>query len=433
MLGAGLSLITSVLLLEVAPPPVLRTLTLQQATEIALREQPQLRVAHAQAEAASARADEARAPLLPQVTGTATYQRATANVAARAGAVQAQVATSQFSTFDYWNFGLTANQLIYDFGQTAGRWRSAQANAEAQQYSERSSRLSTVLSVRTAYFQARSQKAMISVARETLGNQEKHLVQIQGFVELGTRPQIDLAQARTDVANAKVQLIAAENAYATAKAQLNQAMGSPQSTDYDVIDESLPAVADEDQGIDALVQSAIAARPELVVLTKQIEAQEQIVRSVRGNYGPTLGASTGLTDAGRTLDNLNWNWNAQVTLTWPLFQGMLVPAQVREAEANLVVARAQRDVTLQQLRLEVEQARLAVRSAKASLAAIEEALFNAKERLRLAEGRYQTGAGSVIELADAQIAMANAAGQRVAADYNLAAARAQLVKALGRE
>jgi outer membrane protein len=417
-----------------APSAAARTLTLQQATETALREQPQLRVSRAQSDVASARADEARAPLFPQVTGTASYRFGTNNQVPGGTQIVAGTTTgTTIGTSSFFNFGLTANQLLYDFGQTSGRWRSAQANAAAQQYAERSTRLQTVLGVRAAYFQARSQKSLIDVARETLHNFERHLAQIQGFVELGTRPQIDLAQAKTDVANAKVQVIAAENNYLSAKAQLNQAMGVAQSTDYDVTDDALPAVPDEDQPTDGLVQSAVAARPELVQLAKQIEAQEHLVRSAKGNYAPTLGASTSLTDAGRSLDNLKWNWSAQATLTWPLFQGLLTIAQVREAESNLVVARAQRDAALQQVRLEVEQARLAVRAAKASLDAVEEALTNAKERLRLAEGRYQTGAGSVIELGDAQIAMANAAAQRVTADYNLATARAQLLKALGRE
>src|SRR6185369_649214 len=125
--------------------------------------------------------------------------------------------------------------------------------------------------------------------------------------------------------------------------------------DYDVVDDSLPPVADEDQPTEALVQSAATSRPELAQLQKQIEAQEQLVRSAKGNYAPTLGASTALTEAGRELDNLRWNWSAQATLTWPLFQGGLTVAQVREAEANLVVARAQRDATMQQIRLDVEQ------------------------------------------------------------------------------
>ena len=421
------------------PPssPSTRVLSLAQATETALSNQPLLRQAQALSSAADARADIARAPLLPQVSGTAVYQRGTSNFVPRPGQLPSNVSTANqrnsFDMFDFWNFGITASQMIYDFGQARGRWHAAEATAEGQHETARATRLTTVLNVRTAYFQARAQKSLVAVSRETLANQERHREQIKGFVELGARPAIDLAQARTDVANAKVQVISAENAYATAKAQLNQAMGFPQRTDYDVADETLAPFSEEDQPLDALEQIAIGARPELVALSKQVQAQELLVRAVKGAYGPTLGASTGVTENGRQLDNMAWNWNVQVALNWPIFQGMLVPAQVREAESNLLAVKAQRDATENTLRLEVEQARLAVRSTKASLAAVEEALVNARERLRLAEGRYQTGAGSVIELADAQIAAANAAAQRVAADYNLASARALLMKALGRE
>jgi outer membrane protein len=58
---------------------------------------------------------------------------------------------------------------------------------------------------------------------------------------------------------------------------------------------------------------------------------------------------------------------------------------------------------------------------------------NARERLRLAEGRYQAGAGSLLELSDAQVALTAAAAQQVRAEYELAAARAALLRALGRE
>ncbi len=245
-------------------------------------------------DAASARADEARAPLLPQVAGNATYRFGTNNQvpggAQIATTTTPAATTSTLGTSSFWTFGVSANQLIYDFGQTTGRWRSAQANAAAQEYVERTTRLQTVLNVRTTYFQARSQKSLITVANETLANFERHLTQIQGFVELGTRPQIDLAQAKTDVANAKVQVISAENGYANAKAQLNQAIGVAQSTDYDVTDDSLPPVNDEDQPTDTLVQVAVASRPEVGQLMKQIESQEQLLRSARGNYAPSLGS-----------------------------------------------------------------------------------------------------------------------------------------------
>ncbi len=112
---------------------------------------------------------------------------------------------------------------------------------------------------------------------------------------------------------------------------------------------------------------------------------------------------------------------------------MLVPAQVREAGANLAFAQAQRDLGVLQIRFDVEQARLAVRANKATIVAVEDAYINARLRLRLAEGRYESGTGSIIELTDAQTALTFAAGQRVTAEYNLALARAQLLRALGRD
>ena len=196
---------------------------------------------------------------------------------------------------------------------------------------------------------------------------------------------------------------------------------------------SCPPLSEEDQPIDPLVKIAFAARPELAAIAKQIEAQERTVRATRANYGPQLSASTG-SDRVRTIARRHaMELERAITLTWPLFQGMLVPAQVREAEANLAGVKAQRDTIELQLRLEIEQARLAVRAAKATMVAVEEALTSARTRLRLATGRYETGVGSSIEIADAQLAYSNAGQQRAAADFNLAAARASLLRALGRE
>jgi outer membrane protein len=106
---------------------------------------------------------------------------------------------------------------------------------------------------------------------------------------------------------------------------------------------------------------------------------------------------------------------------------------VREARASATALDAQLEQLRQAVRVEVEQARLGVRASQASLVASEEAVQAAREQLALAEGRYQTGVGSVLELADAQVALTTTLGQRVQAEFQLAAARSQLLQALGRE
>jgi len=411
-------------------------LTLEQALDTARSHQPLLRRARALAEGADAAADMARAPLLPQLNATASYQRTTANFVARPGAVPQSFSGNpvdpDFDTFNFFSASATASQLIYDFGLSRGSYRAARETARAEAASQEVTARSVELSVRTAFFQARAARALLEVARATYANQERHREQTQAFVSVGSRPEIDLAQVRTDVANARVQLIQAENAYEIGKAQLNQAMGVERSTSYEVADETLPPVPEEGASIEALQAVAIEARPELVALERRARAQKLLSRSTKGAYGPSLGVASTISEAGVKLNDMTWNWNAGVTLSWPLLSGGLTHAQTRQTRAGFLGVSAELDALRQQVRLQLEQTRLGVRSARAVVEAAEEALINARERLRLAEGRYEAGVGSAIELGDAQLSLTAAEAQRVRADYDLAVARAQLLNALGR-
>lgn len=422
---------TAVLFLLIAQAASVHVLTLEEAERVAQERQPQLRVARAGTQAAEGRADQAHSGLLPQLSATARYQRSTANLIPNPGITGRSAGTS-LDTFNFFNNSVGLSQLVWDFGQTSGRWRASQATAQATADQERLTGQQVILQVRSAFFTARANKAVLGVARENLTNQRRHLDQIQGFVQAGTRPQIDLSQARADTANAEVTVINADNAYVTSKVALNQAMGVEGPIDYEVSDQAMAPFPEEDQELDPLLKQALETRPDVSSAVQQINVQQLTLRSVQGAYGPTLSANAGFTQGGTALNDLGWNLSAGLTLSWQLYQGGFTVGQVHEAEANLAGAVAQLDAVRQQVRLEVDQARLAVRAAKASLGASKEALTAARERLQQAEARYQNGAGSVIELGDAQIAEAQAGVQVAQSDLGLATARAQLLKALGR-
>jgi outer membrane protein len=422
-----------------------RTVTLAEAERAALAQRPEVRVAQANVASRAGQTEQARAPLLPQVRAELLYERTTGNREQKPD--RAFTVSNSFDTFNWFDGELSATQLLFDFGRSWDAWRAAEARGRAAADTELAVRLQSLLDVRAAFFQARATKALVSVAREALANRDRQLAQITGFVQAGTRPQIDLAQARADQANARVNLIRAEDAYAVARAELNRAMGTVGSTDYDVADDGFPPVPGESGPLASLIDEAVASRPELAALESLIKAQELAVRSARGGYGPTLSAVAGASDAGiqftqtHMLDNFGqvyafggMAWNAWVglRLTWGVFQGFQTRGEVHQASAALDAARATRDGALQQTWVAVERSSLGVRAAREALIAADQALAAANERLNLAEGRYAAGAGSIIELSDAQSGATSAAAQRVAADYALAAARAELILALGR-
>jgi outer membrane protein len=425
-----------------------RILTLEDAQQNALQNQPMIRQAHQATAAGIGRIWEARSGYLPQIIGSASYEYTTINTSRPTGSTATTTTTAPTttttptSTTAPWAFynvvsaGVSGTQLIYDFGQTSEKWRAADRAVDSLKASEKTTLDQVVLTARTTFFTARADKALVQVAADTLNNELKHLASVAGNVGVGVSPEIDLATEKTTLANDKLALIQAQNNYDIARVQLNVAMGVASNTEYDVADEGLAPIDGEDEGIEQLVSKALGGRPEIVSLEKQREADQLTVRSLKGGYGPTIDAIGGLSLAdlwGHGLDTgAVPTAYVGASLTWPLFQGGLTVGQVKEAEGNLGVVDAQLDQEKLQVRLDVEQARLAVRANKVAITTADEALTNARYQLKLAEKRYAAGVGSIIELGDAQVATTSAGAQRVQADFNLATARAQLLAALGR-
>ncbi|HMI85406.1 MAG TPA: TolC family protein [Polyangiaceae bacterium] len=412
-------------------------LRLADAIEIGLRNQPTVKQAHAQTLAAQARADQAGAPLLPQVALAASYQRRYGSAflpgtAGTAGGVPTNVvSTTDKSGIDVFTVGGSATQLIWDFNQTSGRARAADRLAMSIEEQERVAAYVTAANIRRNFFYAREQKALIKVASDTRANVESHREQTRGFVRVGLQPDIALARAETDLANAEVALVNAENSYAVARTSLASSIGEPAVATLEIADDEIDNVDGEDLPADTLVARAMTARPEVRALDRQGESLQLTIRALRGGYGPALTAAAGASESGTALDRLGPAWNVGVTLSWPVFQGGLTRAQVREAEANALVTLAQLEAQKLQIRVDVQQAALSLRAAKLTQSATERAVVSARDQLRLAQGRFAQGVGNSIELGDAQVAMTNAATQLVQARFNLSTARANILAALG--
>lgn len=426
---------TSALLLAVSLAALPESLTLDEALALGRQHRPALRQVRAQVEAAEARARQSLAPLLPTVSLGLGYSRSTANFVARPGAVPTNIdttASASLNSFDYFSGNLTASWTAWDFGERWFRYQAALSTAQAQAAQENSQRRTSDYAVRAAFFAAVSQKALVGVAQVALDNTQARLAQVEGFVKVGARPEIDLAQVRADVANAKVTLLSAKNGYAVARARLNQAMGIEAPPTYEVRGDELPRVEGEAKEVAGLLDEALGSRPEAAALEAQVRAQAFSLRSIRGTYWPSLGLSLGGTLASRQFPTFVPNLNLQVSLNWAFYEGGVTVAQEREGEAALRQLEAQRDGLRLDVRLELEQALLDVAAARETVAAAAEVVTAAQEKLRLAEGRYKAGAGSALELSDAQVSSTQAAAQEIQARYALATARAALLAALGR-
>jgi outer membrane protein len=423
------------------PPVPTEALTLDRALEITRANLPALRQARAQVEQARGLYDEARAGWYPTVSIALAYKRTTGNIAASPGFTTAGEALPAATLNSYNSFtnSVVASQLLWDFGQTSNKVASTVETARAQQETARTALLQAELAVRAAFFVAAAQNDLVRVAEDNLTNNDTHLAETQAFVKEGTQPEIALATAEANRANAVVQLITAKNAYSTAKTRLNQTMGVQGSTVYDLQVPPSALVPQEDAPLEQLVAEALSTRPEEAALEAQCRSARANIKAADDTWYPTVSLTAGASDNGTTADTngrqsliLTPNVNAGLALSWTLNLGPLVPGEIRVAKAQLASVSAQLDALHVQVRVDVETAQLAVKAARESLVAAAQAREAADTQLRLANGRYRAGVGNAVEVSDAQLAADQAGAQAVQARLNLDTARAQLVEALGR-
>ena len=409
-----------------------RELTLDEAVSIALDNAPKILASTGDYLASLQRVNQALAPLLPQLTGTGSYGRKQ-GISTTSGAR---------SVNDFGSASATASQLLWDFGKQWAAKDVAKFDAEAFRAAAELQKNNIAKLVKEQYFTLLLSQRLVTVNEAALDRAEINLRSAKGFFDVGTQPKSFVTRAEVDVANARVNLIRANNAVSLARVALNAAMGVAVNTPTQVKDVLAYEHFTTDR--DALLAEALRSRPDYVQIKAQAEEAEALVRQTfrdffpnltgSGTYGivgvtgtPTPGSrsTSGFIDSGP-------EWNVGLTLQWTIFDGGGKIARYKEAKANVDAIKARvRDTELQVWK-EVEQAHIDLLAKEESIGAAGKAVESAQENYNLARGRFDAGVANIIELTDAQLALtqAQATEAQALSDYRIAIA--ELERALGR-
>jgi outer membrane protein len=399
------------------------TLTLVQCVDIALKNNPQIHVAEGNFEAAQASFVLARSAYFPQISfqasGTKNAGTFLVGPIARPGAFNSYAASFQ------------GQQLLFDFGRTIGRVSSSSGFADASEQDYRGAQQDVVLNTHVAYYGLLQAKRVRDVDSETVKQTEEHLKQAQAFYKVGRNPQFDVVKAEVDVANAKVNLITAENALKLARVQLENVLGVKLKEDI-VLRDDLEVPQESKIELQAALDSAFRTRPEVIASRTRVEANKALVTSAKAAHLPAINITGGYSWRGFALDEPLYNsWNVGLTFSIPIFEGWAVVAGVDQADANLKAAEASDETTIQSVVLDVQQQYLALQESAERIDASKKLVEQSEEALRLSEGRYNFGVGSPIEITDAQVTLSNARITYIQSLYDYRVSRARLQRAMG--
>ncbi len=325
---------------------------------------------------------------------------------------------------------------VFDFGQSWNNIRAANASENASRDTYESTQQTTISLVQQRYFEHLKALRLLEVQQEAVKSNEETLKRTESMYEIGSVAQGDVFRQRTVVGNSRIQLIRQENAVATTRASLNVTLGRTSDAELNIAD--IEDVGEQDDyKMEEVLRTALQKNPELKSLEMRMRSTELQAKVAKLTYLPSVTVSASYdrqnSEFDRVYSNFNQNYNISygVSVNFNLFNGFSDQANVERQSLNYQIAKENLVDRRRTLQLEAEQALLTLQAAKEITKINEDNLKSSEEDLRLAQERYRVGAGTLLDIINAQFNLTNSQATLVSAKYDMMIARAQLKAAMG--
>jgi len=147
---------------------------------------------------------------------------------------------------------------------------------------------------------------------------------------------------------------------------------------------------------------------------------------------PTISVSGSQGWNGNEFPGDNSNWSVGVSANWNFFDAGVTEAKIKSAQATLEKSREQDQQLRQNVELEVRQSYLSMKEAEQRIQTAQVAVDKAVEDVSIAQTKYNAGAGTNLDVIDAQLALTQAKTNYTQALYDYNVNKAKLEKAVGR-
>jgi multidrug efflux system outer membrane protein len=370
---------------------------LQKVIELALANNRDLRVAALTIEKTRAMYQIQRAALFPQIDASAagSAQRVPADLSTTGQAAIAR----QFSA----GLGVSAYEL--DF---FGRVRSLKDQALEQFLTTEQARsvvqISLVAEVANSWLTLAANRERLQLAKDTLESQQASYTLIRHRFEAGASSQLDLRQAQTRVDSARVDIALFTAQLAQSENALNLLVGKP--VPPELLPTKLGSVTALKGLTPGLPSDVLLRRPDILLAEHSLKGANANIGAARAAFFPRITLSSSIGTASAKLTDLFQSGSA----VWSFVPQISVPLfDAGSNQANLDVAKADRDIAVAQYEKAIQTAFREVADTLASRGTLGDQL-EAQESLteatadsyRLSEARYTRGVDSYLVVLDSQ-------------------------------
>jgi len=403
-------------------------LTLREAVQLALKQNPQVQIANLSLAQSVQDRNMARAGLLPQANLETVDRAARFNVYALFGKNFPGI-PQHSGPFQFFQAGPNFSMPVFDLTLWR-RWQSAHQGIRASEAQEMTVREQTVLLVASQYLGALRAGAAVVAARSRVELAQALYDQASDLQKNGVGTGLDTLRANVELQNEKQRLIEAQTQEEVALYGLARLLNLDPHQKVDLTDKPSFFQTPEFEASQSLEQ-ALLTRPEM----KALEARESIAllakKSASESRLPSFNLSGNWAYQGLSLQSSIPSYIFQASLDVPLFTSGRIRAQIARSDLEVKKVTRERADLRDQIALEVKTGIAQLESARHEVEVANLGVKLAQEEVTQARDRFQAGVANNIEVITAQDALARANDNQIAALYRYNQSRADLAHAIG--
>ncbi|NJO67247.1 MAG: TolC family protein [Leptolyngbyaceae cyanobacterium RM1_405_57] len=414
-------------------------ITLEQAIDLAIRNNRELQVSRLELERNQAALQEALAANLPtlNLTSNLTFQENTQQQQDTAlqdllDQLQGGQGGNTQSEDDDVNVvlggALELNYTLFTSGRRPALIEAAEGQVRFQELQVEAQEEQLRLDVINNYYDLQETDEQVRIREAALDQALQSLRDAEALERAGVGTRFDVLQSQVDVANARQQLTQALSQRQIARRQIVQTLSLAQSVEVAAADPV--EVADLwDLSLEETIVLAVRNRAELEQQLVQRGISDAQRRAALSQLGPqvSLFATYDVQDTLNQDETVQDSYQFGARLNLSLFDGGVARAQANQEEANIAIAETNFAAQRNQVRFDVESAYSNLQANFENIQTASLALEQAREALRLARLRFQAGVGTQTDVLISQTDLTEAEFNRVQAilGYNRSLAELQ--------
>ncbi len=406
-----------------APRPVV--LTLQDAVRIASEKNYDIRKARSYQDWVKGKYVEERAAALPHLGIQGSGGRGWD------GSFQALFGDLYPAGQTLYTGEVTLSQALYTWGKIGAAIRGAKEGIASAEDQLNVYRQAAVRDTSAAFHDVLLAKEVRSIAAQNLAQRERHLLEARNRYALGTVTDYDVLAAEVGVANARPDVLRAENAIRTAGERLRFVLAEPYLKGD--VSGSLEVDPADPPDFESVVREALERRPDLSDLRHRVNVYSELLTIAKAGDKPRLdlnGTAGWKELSAGPLAADGKTWTLGVSLSFPFFDGLATKGRVLEAKSDRDRAVIEEAKVRDEVALEVRTTLDQVRVAAAIIRALTGTVEQARRLLAMAEKGFEYGVKTRIDVDDANLNLRQAEGSLANArrDYLVARVNLEWVK-----